>query len=218
MTKHFGLAVIAIFLLGVSADTLAAEDLGPQVNSNRGPTPQERAQKAAREACRIEICDIIETRERQGPDISCDIGWTWRTDEIAEAMAGRLDWAWGKITCQSDLRLDRAAIAKAMSAPQATIRVAPHTIQCDLQQDGEPYVVEIELEPTFRFKNGKATEAKVKWGDVSAPAAIYPGLYAATGLDNKTNFLGPEFVHQINKFVRKDCAAVRDKLPGRRVN
>ena len=53
---------------------------------------------------------------------------------------------------------------------------------------------------------------------MSAPAAIYPGLYAATGLDNKTNFLGPEFVHQINKFIRKDCAAVRDKLPGRRVN
>ena len=218
MTKCLGLAAIAILLIGAGAETLLAQDLGPQVKSNRKPTPEERAQKAAREACRIEICDIIETRESLGPDIACDIGWTWRADEIVAALAGRVDWTWGEIVCQSDLRLERAAIAKAMSAPNATIRVAPHTVRCDLLQNDAPYVVEIELEPTIRFKNGKATDAKVKWGDVSAPAAIYPGLYAATGLDNKTNFLGPEFVDQINKFVRKDCAAVRDKLPGRRVN
>jgi hypothetical protein len=218
MTKQLGLAAIAIFLLGVSAPCLAAEDLGPQVKSDRKPTPEEQAQKAAREACRIDICDIIETRERLGPDVACDIGWTWRTDEIVEALAGRVDWVWGKITCQFELRLQRADLARAMSTPQATIKVAPHKVRCALEHEGEPYVTEIELSPTVTFENGKATEAKANWGDVSAPAAIYPGLYAATGLDNKTNFLGSELVHQVNKFIQKDCASVRGQLPGRRVN
>lgn len=218
MTKHVGLFAIAIFLLGVSADPLTAEDLVPQSKSNHKPTPEEQAQKTAREACRIEICDIIETRERQGPDVACDIGWTWRTDEIVEALAGRINWVWGKITCQSELRLERGPLARAMRASRATIKVAPHTVRCSLQQDGAPYVIEIDLEPTVTFKNGKATDAKVNWGEVSAPAAIYPGLYAATGLDNTTNFLGPEVVHQVNKFVSKDCAAISDQLPGRRVN
>lgn len=218
MTKRVGPIAILSFLLGVSATNLAAEDLGPRVKSDREPTPEEQAQKAAREACRIEICDIIETRERLGTDVACDVGWTWRTDEIVEALAGRVDWVWGRITCQSELRLQRTALAEAMSTPSATIEVAPHTVRCALDQDGKPYVVEIELSPTVTFKNGKAREAKANWGDVSAPAAIYPGLYAATGLDNTTNFLGPELVHQVNKFVQKDCAAVRDQLPGRRVN
>jgi hypothetical protein len=216
MTKRLGLSAIAIFLLGVSA--LAAEDLGPQVKSSHKPTPEEQAQKAAREACRIEICDIIETRERVGPDVACDIGWTWRTDEIVEALAGRVDWVWGKIKCQFELRLQRADLARAMSTPHTTIKVAPHKVRCALERGGKPYVTEIELSPTVTFNNGKATEAKANWGDVSAPAAIYPGLYAATGLDNTTNFLGPELVRQVNKFVQKDCAAVRDQLPGRRVN
>jgi len=210
-----GLLAVAI-VFGVPH--LAAQDLGPQVKSNRKPTQEERAQKAAREACKIEICDIIETRERHGPDIACDIGWTWRTDEIIDALAGRVDWNWGQVICRTELRLDRAGLAKAMSAPRASFKAEPHTVRCDLQQDGEPYVMEIELAPTVTFKNGKATIAKVNWGDLSAPAAIYPGIYAATGLDNTTNFLGPEIVHQINKFVRKDCAKVKDRLPGRRVN
>lgn len=218
MTQRLGVAAIVLLLLGVSVPPLAAEDLGPQVKSDRRPTPEEQAQKAARETCRIEICDVIETRERQGPDVACDVGWTWRTDEIVESLAGRVDWVWGQITCQSALRLQREPIAEAMSTPRSTIKVAPHTVRCALEQDGKPYVIEVELSPTVTFKNGTATDAKANWGDVSAPAAIYPGLYAATGLDNTTNFLGPEFVRQVNKFVQKDCAAVRDQLPGRRVN
>jgi len=218
MTKRFGLLVIALLLVGVGAPPLAAEDLGPQVTSKRKPTPEEQAQKAAREACKIEICDIIETREQQGPDIACDIGWTWRGEEIVDAVGGRVDWTWGQAECETELRLERASLAEAMIAPRATLDVDMHKVRCAVHQDGQPYVIEVELAPRITFKNGKATDARVSWGDVSAPAAIYPLLYGATGLDNSTNLLGPEVVHQVNKFIRKDCADVRDELPGRRVN
>jgi hypothetical protein len=218
MTQRFALVAVALLLLGTSVPDLAAEDLGPQVTSKRKPTPEEQAQKQAREACKIEICDIVETREAQGSDITCDIGWTWRAEEIVDALGGRVDWVWGKAACQSTVRLERAPLANAMSAPSASITTDMHKVRCAIQQDGKPYVIEVELAPRVTFKNGKATDAKVNWGEVSAPAAIYPLLYAATGLDNSTNALGPEVVRQVNKFTRKDCAEVKDELPGRRVN
>jgi hypothetical protein len=218
MTQRFALVAVALLLFGASVPGLAAEDLGPQVTSKRKPTPEQLAQKQAREACKIEICDIIETREQQGPDIACDIGWTWRGEEIVDALGGRVDWTWGKAACGAELRLERAALAEAMSAPSATLKADAHTVRCAVREDGKPYVIEVELAPRITFKNGKATEAKVNWGEVSAPAAIYPLLYAATGLDNSTNALGPEVVRQVNKFTRKDCAEVKDQLPGRRFN
>lgn len=208
------IAAAAFFGLGPAL----AEDLGPQMRSNRGQTPEEQADKAAREACKIEICDIVETREAQGPNVACDIGWTWRSEEIVNVLGGRLDWAWGKAACQTEVTVERAPLANAMREPRATVKGDLHTVRCTVEQDGKPYVIEVELSPSVTFKNGKATDAKVNWGDVSAPAAIYPLLYAATGLDNSTNVLGPEVVRQVNKFVRKDCAAVANELPGRRVN
>jgi hypothetical protein len=215
MTPRFPLLAVAL-LLGTGAPGLA-EDLGPQITSKRNKTPEQQALDQAREACKIDICDIVETREQNGPDIACDVGWNWRSEEIVDAMDGRVDWAWGEAACQADLRLDRTALAKAMREPRATLKVAPHKVRCGIRQDGKPYVIEVELSPRITFKNGEATDAKVNWGEVSAPAAIYPLLYAATGLDNSTNALGPEVVHQINKFIREDCAGVRNELPGRRV-
>jgi hypothetical protein len=216
MTKRFGLVAIAILLLGVSP--ALAEDLGPQVTSKRKPTPEQVGQEQAREACKINICDILETGERNGPDVSCDIGWTWRSEEIVDALGGRVDWAWGKAACQTDVHIDRGPIADILHAPRATLKADMHTVRCTVQEDGKPYAINIELAPRVTFRNGEATDAQVNWGDVSAPAAIYPLLYAATGLDNSTNILGPEVVHQVNKFIRKDCAKVKDELPGRRVN
>jgi hypothetical protein len=129
-----------------------------------------------------------------------------------------MDWAWGKAACQTQVNVKRAPLANAMRAPRATVKGDTHKVRCTVREDGKPYVIEVDLSPRVTFKTGKAVEAQVHWGDVSAPAAIYPLLYAATGLDNSTNVLGPEVVRQVNKFVRKDCADVKDELPGRRVN
>jgi hypothetical protein len=41
----------------------AKPDLGPQVTSKRVLTPEEKVEKEARKACKIEIWDIIATKE-----------------------------------------------------------------------------------------------------------------------------------------------------------
>ena len=128
-------------------------------------------------------------------------------------------WPWGKAVCQSKLRLKRAPLARAMSEARHEVVMDSQTVRCSLYQDGgKPYVVEIALAPKVTFENGKATQAEINWGDVSAPMLIYPLLYAGTGLDNSSNVLGPEVVRMVNEFTGKECAKVKAELPGRGVN
>jgi hypothetical protein len=219
MIMRFATLTSFLLLLGAGTPAFAAEDLGPQVTSKRVPTPEEKAEKEARKACQIEICDILATKEQEGPDVACDIGWTWAADEISKALDDHVQWPWGKAVCQSKIRFKRAPLAKAMSEPSYELAMETQTVRCSLyQKKGNPIVIELALAPKVTFKGAEATKGQVNWGDVSAPAAIYPLLYLATNMDNSTNFLGSEVVHQINKFIRKDCDAVKDELPGRRVN
>jgi hypothetical protein len=216
------IATLALVTAGFGSDAVRAadDDREPVTGKPLGAvTPEGMAEKADREACKIDICDILETREPRGPNVACDIAWTWHETEIVDALGGRIDWPWGKLVCHSKVRLDRPPLAEAMSEPRYKAVTDTQTVRCSLyHEDGKPYVVELALAPVVTFKNGKATEASVNWGELTAPKAIYPLLYAATSLDNSTNILGPEVVRQVNKFTREDCAAVKGQLPGRRVN
>ena len=223
MRRGLGLLAVSLLLIGTSP-TLAAGDAAPsdaaeptagtQVKSKRALTPAEKAEREARKACKIEICDILATKSPQGPDVACDIIKTWRTDDIVDMLGGRIDWPWGNAVCQSKLRLERAPLAKAMSEARYRFAMDSQTVRCALhQKNGKPYVVELDMTPKVTFKDGKATSAEINWGEVSAPMLIYPIIYAGTGFDNSTNVLGPEVVHMVNEFTGKKCAKVKDELP-----
>jgi hypothetical protein len=90
-------------------------------------------------------------------------------------------------------------------------------VRCTLAQktEGEPYTVEVTLAPKVKFENGKATEASINWGEATAPLLIYPLIYAGSGIDNKTNVLGPEVVRMVNEFATKKCTEVKAEAPAR---
>jgi hypothetical protein len=156
-------------------------------------TPEEKAQKDARKACKAEICDILATRDPNGPDVSCDIVKTWREATIAKMLGNKIDWPWGKAVCQSKLELKRAALAKAMSERKYEVTLPVQKLRCTLAQkkEGEPYAIEVSIAPKVAFENGKAVEARLNWGEASAPMLVYALIYAGTGFDNQTNVLGP---------------------------
>ena len=183
-------------------------------------TPEEKAEKEARKACKIKICDILATRDPVGDDVSCDIVKTWRAEDIAKMLGGKVDWPWGSAVCQSKLELKRAPLAKAMSEAAYEIVMPTQKVRCTLAQkdQGEPYVVEVAMAPKVTFEDGKASEASINWGEASAPLLIYPLIYAGTGLDNSTNVLGPEVVRMVNEFTGKKCAEVKAELPGNQPN
>ena len=216
-------ATTAMLALGASA--FAAEDGTPQgdaqpatgqvpaataapAEAKRELTPEEKAEKEARKACKMKICDIIATRDPNGENVSCDIVKTWREEDIVKMLGGKIGWPWGKAVCQSKLELERKSLALAMSDTAREVVMPVQKVRCTLAQktEGEPYTVEVALAPKVKFENGKATEASLNWGEATAPLFIYPLIYAGTGLDNQANVLGPEVVRMVNEFTTKKCA------------
>jgi hypothetical protein len=221
--------ILAAFLLCGTPPPVAAEESTspaevPTATQNQAATetkrvltPEEQAEKDARKECKKKICDIIATRDPQGEDIACDIVKTWREEDIVKMLGGRINWPWGKAVCQSKLELKRRPLALAMSEASYEVVMPAQKVRCTLSQktEGAPYVVEIELAPRAKFKDGKAVDAQINWGGASAPMFIYPLIYAGTALDNSANVLGSEVVRMVNEFTTKKCAEVKAELSPR---
>jgi hypothetical protein len=200
----------------------AAPETAPAAPSEAAParppeddlTPEERAQKEARKACKIELCSIIVSKDPSGPDPACEVVKTWREKTITKMLGGRIDWPWGKAVCRSRLEIKREALAKAMSEPSFEMTLPGQKLRCTLAQkgEGEPYAVDISISPKVSFENGKAVSASLNWGEASAPMLVYALVYAGTALDNQANVLGPELVRMVNEFTTNKCAGVKNEL------
>ena len=133
----------------------------------RADARRRRAEKQARKACKIKICDILATKDPQGDDVSCDIVKTWREADITKMLGGRIDWPWGKAVCQSKLDIKREQLVKAMTRRRITRWLCPtQKVSCTLAQkaEGEPYAVEVSIAPKVTFENGKAVERDAQLG------------------------------------------------------
>ena len=198
-----------------AAQPSEAAPAAPDASTKPVLTPEELAEKEARKECKKKICDIIATHDPNGEDVACDITKTWREEDIVKMLGGKISWPWGKAVCQSRLELKRKPLALAMSESEYEIVMPAQKVRCTLAQKetGEPYAIEITLAPKVKFKDGKASEATLNWGEASAPMFIYPLIYAGTGFDNSANVLGPEVVHLVNEFTTKKCTEVKAEAP-----
>jgi len=226
MTSRRGALIAAALALVLGGTALAQEPsagapepaaVTPAADASASAlTPEEKAEKDARKACKIKICSILASKDPVGDDVSCDIVKTWREVDITKMLGGKIDWPWGKAVCQSKLEVKREPLAKAMSEATYQIVMPEQRVRCTLAQKdkGEPYVVEVSIAPKVAFENGRAMTASLNWGEASAPMLVYALIYAGTGLDNSANVLGPEVVRMVNDFATKKCAEVKDELPG----
>jgi len=196
-----------------ASDTTLNEIADKPAKKKRTLTPQEKAEKASRRACKVNICKALAGEGPPDGEITCDIVKTWREEDIEEMVGSRVSWTWGDARCESKLSLDRKMLRDAMTKRKITVALPAQTVTCRLgrKKQEEPYKVVVDLAPEVTFKNGKATDAELNWGQVDAPLAIYPLIYSGTGLDNQTNVLGPEVVKLVNHFTGKKCAEVGAK-------
>src|SRR6476619_7100751 len=91
--------VAASIALAMSLPSLAEEPGAATSPSEAAPpagdsgkddlTAEERAEKQARKACKVKICDILATKDPQGDDVSCDIVKTWRERDITKMLGVR---------------------------------------------------------------------------------------------------------------------------------
>lgn len=196
-----------------ASDATLSETAAEPAKKKRILTPQEKAEKASRRACKVKICKALAGDGPPDGEIACDIVKTWREEDIEEMVGSRISWVWGDARCESKLKLDRKTLRNAMTRQKQTVTLPKQTVTCRLDRKGEdePYKVVVDMAPEVTFKNGRATAAQVNWGAVDAPLGIYPLIYSGTGLDNQTNVLGAEIVKLVNHFTGKKCAEVGAK-------
>ena len=221
LAAAFALAMnIPAFAEDPGTSTSPSDAAAPARDAGKDLTPEERAEKQARKACKVKICDILATKDAQGDDVSCDIVKTWREADITKMLGGRFDWTWGKAVCQSKLEVKREALVKAMTEANYEVVLPEQKVRCTLAQKsaGEPYAVDISIAPKVAFENGKAVSATLNWGEAEAPMLAYALIYAGTGLDNSANVLGPEVTRMVNEFTTKKCAKLKDDLPSTTAN
>jgi hypothetical protein len=123
------------------ASTNPSQAAAPARDSGKNDlTPEERAEKQARKACKVKICHILATKDAQGDDVSRDIVKTWREADITKMLGGRFDWTWGKAVCQSKLEVKREALVKTMTEANYDVVLPEQKLRCTLAQrsDGEP--------------------------------------------------------------------------------
>ena len=175
-------------------------------------TPEERAEKDGRKACKAAICAAFRGKKTDGGDIACDIVKSWRKEQLTKLVAKmKVTWPYAGVRCTSAVKLKRADLVKAVSEAKSELQLDKHEVACVVARDKDaPTDIKIEFSPKVSFENGKATKAQINWGKIEGPAVIKSALWTATAADNTVNLLSGTLVEDINDFVDKKCDEVKD--------
>jgi len=189
------------------ASTPAADDL----------TPEEKAEREGRRACKIAICAAFHKRDPTGGDIACHVLKSWRKEQLSKMIAkAKVSWPWGRVVCTSDIKLRREALIKAMTEEKFETTLDRHQVSCEVERgkDG-PAKIAFDFMPKIRFAKGKAVEASLNWGKIEAPTLVKGAMWTATATDNSFNVLESTLVEDINDFIDKKCDEVRSEWAGK---
>ncbi len=189
-------------------------DSGSVLGDPDGPlTPEEKAEKDARQACKVDLCRAFRTQDTSGGDIACHVIKSWRKEQLVKLVAKlKVTWPYDGAHCFTDLSVRRSDLVKAMTEPKADIDFVKHTVKCSIASEKKGSTdFSFELAPRVTFENGKAVKAKANWGKIEAPTLIKSALWAATAADNTVNILSGTIVEEVNTFISKRCDEVKDQ-------
>ncbi len=204
-----------------AATTLPAENAAAAKISDNPPdselTADERAEKESRKSCKVDICTAFRAKKSDGPDIACNVVKSWRKEQLGK-LVGKLkvSWPYGPMKCTSTVNMKRADLVKAMTGDKVELQLDKHSVSCSVDRDKEaPTEIKFDFSPKVTFEKGKATQAKINWGKIEAPALIKSAMWTATAADNTINLLSGTLVDDINDFIDKKCDEVKDQWAGK---
>jgi hypothetical protein len=207
-------AVYGDLAIGADDNKPAADaTVKPVTPTDSALTEEEKAEKSARIACRVELCKILRGKESTGSDIACHVVKSWRKEHLTKLINNlKITWPYEGVKCWSDISIKRADLFKAASEPKTEITLDKHTATCAVgREKGEATEFKFELTPKVTFENGKATKAQVNWGHIDAPTLIKSALWTATAADNSVGLLSGTITDAINDFIGKQCDEVKDQ-------
>jgi hypothetical protein len=201
---------VAVLLGGLPAAAQDKKDAGATLSSEADLTPEEKAERDGRKACKVEICAAFHNR-KPGPDIACAITKSMRKEQLQKIVSkAKVSWPWGRVVCKTDVKASREMLIKAMTEPKIEAQFEMHKITCTVEREKEaPSEISAEMSPKITFENGKATKAALMWGKVDGPTVIKGAMWTATAADNTIGVLQSMIVEDVNDFVDKKCDEVK---------
>lgn len=166
------------------------------------PDPGE--QKAIK-ACERRLCTMVLGRQPTGPDLACNVAKTWDRDTLKKGESSSVSWGFGDARCSVDLKLSRADLIGALTAPKYTVIIPEHDVHCIVEQDGKPRPVVAKLAPKLKFKNGQADKIWLNLGEVSGPTAVKATVNLAASLEDSLGIFHRSMLKSVNKFLHVKC-------------
>lgn len=219
-------ALAALICLGLPYLALAVETApeGSAVvapvkpdKEDAAPTPEEKAEKEGRNACKVDLCGAFHGKGAAGSKVACHLVKSWRKEAMTKLIAKiKVTWPYEGVRCSTDIDLQRDELAKATTGPKAEVQFGKQSVSCVINRDKEaPTELKVELSPKIFFEDGKAVKASANWGRITAPTLLKGALWTATAADNTVNMLSGSIVEEVNEFVSKKCDEVKDQWAGK---
>jgi hypothetical protein len=192
--------------LGFAALGLAAMAGALSVTPAAMALEEERGEKAAIADCDKRLCAILlQKKNPSGGDLRCALTKTWARSKIKEAEGTKLSWGFGDARCSVDLTLSREKMIAVMDGGKGTYRVAPHTANCVVEQDGKLQKVTAVLAPKIVFRNGRADKIWINLKKVEGPSSITFTVETAARLADTFGLFHRRMIKSINRYVERHC-------------
>jgi hypothetical protein len=185
--------------------TLALAMSGPIAG---GALALEEAQdeKERLEACERDLCAILVKRTATGSDLQCNLQKTWAGTKIKQGVEEKkLSWSLGDLRCAVRLEAKQQDLVDALTKPQFELKLATHTVRCEVEREKEVTQVSVALTPRFQFKDGKAAKVWLGLGEVQAPAVVKGAIWTAAQLEDTFGVVHGDLIKEINRFVYERC-------------
>jgi hypothetical protein len=180
-------------------------------------TPEEKAEKEARKACKVQICAAFRNKKAEGGDISCGVVKSWRKEQLTKLVAKlKVTWPYGPVRCTTSVNIKRTDLIRAMTEDKVDTQLDKHSVACTVDREKEASTeLTFDFSPKVTWEKGKATSAQMNWGKLEAPTLLKSALWTATAADNTINILSGTLAEDINNFIAKKCDEVKDEIAGK---
>lgn len=192
-------------LLLATAAAYAAEPAAPA----KEPSPVKEAEAAAIKACEKSLCTVAVKKSAADGDVKCDLKKTWTKADIAKSVEKKhLSWSFGDARCSVPLVVPGQLLVDALTKPAQTLALPSQTAHCEVDstKEGEKAaVVNVDLAPSFEFKDGKVVKAKINIGKIEAPAAVKGAIWTAAKAEDYFGLFEGQMLEGLNKLLGESC-------------
>lgn len=167
------------------------------------PIPDEKKQL---EQCEASVCSLLLSKKPTTGWTTCQIGKTWIKKDIKKgARQKSISWTSGDARCSLEVKLERAAVVKALSSPKYEMRMTRHYVNCVVENDSGVDKVHVALAPRLQFKNGRVKKVWVNVKEVDAPPLLSSLIWTTVNFEDGFGIFHKEILKAVNKFIYKDC-------------